>query len=151
MNFNYLSQMRLHLLHLLQLIVELNLAFLVVFNLFIKNFMSLKIDLNFNANSYKFDSKKIDQYFDYFIHNYFIIKSVDYNFLIENYQLKLFHHSLYFFLVKIMNLCLFLKFQFSYYLKFNLVFVKMIKIIIVMMAMMLLLIKSIMEHKDDFM
>jgi hypothetical protein len=47
--------------------------------------MSLKIDLNFNANSYKFDSKQIDQYFDYFIHNYFIIKSVDYNFLIENY------------------------------------------------------------------
>ena len=65
--------------------MELNLAFLVVFNLFIKNFMSLKIDLNFNANSYKFDSKQIDQYFDYFIHNYFIIKSVDYNFLIENY------------------------------------------------------------------
>jgi hypothetical protein len=47
--------------------------------------MSLKIDLNFNANLYNFDSKQIDQYFDYFIHNYFIIKSFDYNFLIENY------------------------------------------------------------------
>ena len=65
--------------------MELNLLFLVVFDSVNKSFMTKKTDSNFTTNSYKSNFKQIDQYFDYFIHHYFIIKSVNYNFLIENY------------------------------------------------------------------
>jgi hypothetical protein len=74
-----------------------------------------------------------------------------YNFLFENYLLKLIQHYLYFFLIKITNLGLFLKFQLNYYSHFNEMFTKMIKIIIMMMAMMLLLSLLIMKHKCDSM